>query len=263
MPTGLAIVLSFGAWLAVMVKCAPAGARLPGVRPTEKPPTPTGDNMRAVILTALLLLPAVTLATGKSPPKDPPKPAPAPVAIAGAAAGADAAAQASADAAADASSTSGAEANNALSLSSTYRERRQAPALATPSIYASGSCGAGWSAGVSVPGAAVSGGKSRPDTSCDRRELVRVVAPLNPFLALKVACEDPLIVDMLLRGLVEREQCEYVPPAPVAAVMVGNSPPESAATAKPAPASTSTAPRYVTEEQLREMERRIISRLGK
>jgi hypothetical protein len=98
-------------------------------------------------------------------------------------------------------------------VSSEFEDRLQAPAVSAPPVYASGPCAYGWSAGLAVPGGGLSGGKSKPDVSCDRRELVRVLTPLNPWLALKVACEDPLIVDMRLRNLASAEDCKYVPPA--------------------------------------------------
>ena len=115
-------------------------------------------------------------------------------------------ATASAEAGADAAASSDAV------LSAEYKERLQAPSISAPPVYASGNCAYGWSVGVAVPGAGASGGKTTPDKDCNRRELVRVVTPLNPWLALKVACEDPLIVDMLLRGLASKEDCKYVAP---------------------------------------------------
>lgn len=79
-------------------------------------------------------------------------------------------------------------------MSSHYEEKLQAPNVYAPAVYASGSCATGWSAGVSIPGAGLSGGKSKSDPACDRREVARVLTPLNPQLALKVLCNDPIVM---------------------------------------------------------------------
>jgi hypothetical protein len=96
-----------------------------------------------------------------------------------------------------------------VNLSSHYEEKLQAPNVYAPAVYASGSCATGWSAGVSIPGAGLSGGKSKSDPACDRREIVRVLTPLNPDLALRVACADPMV-----REVAEEGDCIYAPPLP-------------------------------------------------
>lgn len=84
-------------------------------------------------------------------------------------------------------------------------ERLQAPAVVVPAIYASGPCASGWSAGVSIPGGGISGGKTKSDTPCDRRELARVMTPLNAFLALKILCADPMAA-----AVASGDDCVYV-----------------------------------------------------
>lgn len=108
------------------------------------------------------------------------------------------------------SAVSGAEATNAgnsqnLTVESHYREMRQAPASFAPAIYASGPCAYGWSAGVSFPGGSANGGKAKPDVDCNRREAVRILTPLNPVLALKVMCADPLVAQVA-----EKADCKYI-----------------------------------------------------
>lgn len=109
----------------------------------------------------------------------------------------------------DANQSQNASADNAgNSLSVNNRDRLQAPAISAPAVYASGPCAYGWSAGVAVPGVGVSGGKSKPDTNCDRRELARVMSALNPAAAIKILCTDPLAKEA---GLTE-EDCTYRDP---------------------------------------------------
>ena len=89
-------------------------------------------------------------------------------------------------------------------ITSTYKERLQAPNVYAPAVYASGSCAYGWSAGISIPGGGISGGKAKPDPACDRREVARVLTPLNPALALKVLCNDPIVM-----AVANPEDCIY------------------------------------------------------
>jgi len=143
------------------------------------------------------------------------------------------------------SAVSGAEATNAgnsqnLSVESHYREIRQAPASFAPAIYASGPCAYGWSAALSVPGGSVGGGKAKADQNCDRREIVRILTPLNPSLALKVACADPIVA-----SVAAEKDCVYAPPE----VVIEN-------TGPPVPAIDLS--RYVTREELAERDRRIM-----
>jgi|AGTN01.3.fsa_nt_gi hypothetical protein len=87
-------------------------------------------------------------------------------------------------------------AGNAQSVNIDQRDRLQAPATHAPAVYASGSCAYGWSAAISVPGGSVGGGRAKPDPACDLREIVRILTPLNPYLALKVACTDPSVKEV-------------------------------------------------------------------
>ena len=88
------------------------------------------------------------------------------------------------------SSTGASNANNAIS----FQDRLQAPAgVATP-VFASHSCAIGGSLGLSGPGFGVTGGKAKSDPKCDLRETVRILATLNPALALSLLCqEDPAV----------------------------------------------------------------------
>jgi len=140
--------------------------------------------------------------------------------------------------------------SNDISYSSSYTERRQAPSISAPTVYASGSCSYGWSVGLSLPGGGASGGKSTPDKDCNRRELARMVAPLNPWLALKVLCEDPIIVEMRLRNLSSELDCEYVPPKPTVAAATPVEPPKAEREYKD----------YVTRPEMEEVIRRSLSK---
>src|SRR5690606_25625248 len=101
----------------------------------------------------------------------------------------------------------GGDASSSQDVSISYRDRLQAPAVMAPAVYASGPCAYGWSVGVSIPGAGVSGGKSKTDAGCDRRELARVLTPLQPALALKLLCADPMLAEVALP-----EDCVYFAP---------------------------------------------------
>jgi hypothetical protein len=90
-------------------------------------------------------------------------------------------------------------------VSSSYRDRLQAPSSHAPAVYASHSCALGWSLGASVPGGSVNGGKAKADPSCERREWARVLYSMNPELALKVACSDPIVAQVAAPG-----DCEHV-----------------------------------------------------
>ena len=83
-------------------------------------------------------------------------------------------------------------ANNSLRI----EDRLQAPAgVATP-VFASHSCAIGGSLGLSGPGFGVTGGKAKSDPKCDLRETVRILATLNPALALSLLCqEDPAVAN--------------------------------------------------------------------
>jgi hypothetical protein len=133
-------------------------------------------------------------------------------------------------------------AGNSQSLSIDYRDRLQAPASHAPAVYASGPCAYGWSAAVSVPGGSVGGGKAKPDPSCDRREVARVLTPLNPQLALKVLCADPIVAKVAEEG-----DCVYT----AQEVAIESTGPD-------APALDLS--RYVTREELVEREKRIVER---
>lgn len=142
----------------------------------------------------------------------------------------------------------GAEATNAgnsqsLTVESHYREMRQAPASFAPAIYASGPCAYGWSAGVSFPGGSANGGKAKPDVDCNRREAVRILTPLNPVLALKVMCADPIVAQVADK---EKGDCVYVP--------------QVVATPAPPPDLSQYPKRDELVEILRERDRRIMQK---
>lgn len=93
------------------------------------------------------------------------------------------------------------------SINTRVEDRRQAPAISAPSVFASGPCAYGWSAGVSSPVGGISGGKAKADTNCDRREVARILMGVNPGLALKVLCADPLVA-----AVAKPEDCVYAIP---------------------------------------------------
>lgn len=86
---------------------------------------------------------------------------------------------------------------NQVGINQTYKDRLQAPAVMAPSVYPSGSCAIGWSAGLGVPGAGASFGKTKVDPECTEREELRInlafLVQLEPALALKVLCAQPNI----------------------------------------------------------------------
>jgi hypothetical protein len=96
--------------------------------------------------------------------------------------------------------------NQGNSLSVNHEDRLQAPGVWAPPVYASGPCTSGWSAGLSIPGGALSGGRGKPDPGCERRELARVLTPLAPDLALRLLCHDPMLAE-----IVDAEECIFVP----------------------------------------------------
>lgn len=199
---------------------------------------------RSCSVLALLLCSSLALATGK--PKPPPKPEPpkTPVVNVVSSPAAKSEAEANSDANAESKADAKSDSNASLISNSEYRERLQAPSINAPPVYASGPCSLGWSAGLSVPGGGISGGKAKSDPSCDRRELIRVITPLNPYLALKLACEDPLIVEMRLRNLASVSDCTFVPPPPP------NPPSPPGFDRKPSPKVTEIP---VTRGEVREM----------
>lgn len=111
------------------------------------------------------------------------------------------------------------------SLSVSNRDRLQAPSIAPPAVYASGVCVRGYSAGLSVPGASLGGGKSYPDPECDIREAARVLDGIGAHaLALKVACTLAAV-----KAVASPEDCVYAPP------VVATAPPQSPPVAPSAP----------------------------
>jgi len=103
----------------------------------------------------------------------------------------------------------GAANNEGNSLSVNNEDRLQAPSISAPALYPSGNCAYGWTAGLSIPGGGISGGKAKPDADCNRRQAARVVGAWNPALALKVMCEDPYV-----KAVAKEGDCVYTPPAP-------------------------------------------------
>lgn len=163
----------------------------------------------ALLLVALCAAAPAAQAGGTKKPHHEAPPTAAPVA---ASAEATAGARSKSTAASSAEATSTNANDSSATLNASYRDRAQAPAVSAPPVYASGPCAYGWSAGVVVPGAGLSAGRAKADPACDRRELARVLTPLNPWLALKVACGDPLVEEMLAEGKLRPEDCVYVPP---------------------------------------------------
>ena len=59
-----------------------------------------------------------------------------------------------------------------------------------PSVYPSGNCYGGWSAGLGLPGFNVSGGKAQLDHQCDMRETARMFAAVGEReLAVMLLCQ--------------------------------------------------------------------------
>lgn len=106
-------------------------------------------------------------------------------------------------------STSAAAQEQSSAANLTQRDELQAPSINAPAVYASHPCSVGWSAGLSIPGGGIGGGHVKPDPSCDRRELARVIAALNPALALRILCADPIAA-----AVATAEDCVYVAPKP-------------------------------------------------
>lgn len=58
-----------------------------------------------------------------------------------------------------------------------------------PSVYPTGSCYGGWSAGVGVPGFNIGGGKAKKDAECDARETARFLDAFGEReLAIELLC---------------------------------------------------------------------------
>lgn len=95
---------------------------------------------------------------------------------------------------------------NTLSVTSSYRDRLQAPNVLAPSIYSSAVCYSGHSFGLSVPGGGVSGGKSVEDPNCQRREDARILSEMGfKALALKVMCKSKYVAEVA-----SEEDCKYI-----------------------------------------------------
>lgn len=92
---------------------------------------------------------------------------------------------------------------NSLAVEATHRTAATAYA---PTVYASSVCSVGWSAGAQFLGFGGSGGKATPDKGCELRENIRIVASLNPALALKAACQLEGI-----REVATPQDCVYIP----------------------------------------------------
>jgi hypothetical protein len=60
-----------------------------------------------------------------------------------------------------------------------FSQPRQAHSANAPSVYPSGNCYGGWSAGLGLPGVNVSGGKAVLDRQCDMRETARMFAAVG------------------------------------------------------------------------------------
>jgi hypothetical protein len=201
--------------------------------------------MKSMLMTVMLLACASAFAT--TPVETPKNPNAEANAAALAAAQAAAAARATSIAGATGGNAEGGEAAATASsggntLSTSYEEKRQAPSISAPPVYASGNCSQGWSLGLSIPGGGASGGKSKADPGCERREAVRMLTPLNPWLALKVMCQDPFVA-----AVADEADCKYVPPTP-----------------QPADVPAIDTSEFVTRKELREREdRQMRQRAGK
>jgi hypothetical protein len=98
---------------------------------------------------------------------------------------------------------SNANANNSLQVN----QVRQAPGVSPPGLFASNPCVVGASAGLSIAGGSVAGGRVKEDAGCSRREWYRLLRDTAPALALRVACSDPIVAAVAVNG-----DCDYTPP---------------------------------------------------
>lgn len=111
-------------------------------------------------LAALIaLLPLTALANGPKPPEKPAEPP-----------------KAEASATASSESSARSEANSASSADNSVRfsDRLQAPAAFSPSIAPTAPCYYSASAGLSIPGGSIGGGKAFLDANCENRENIRL-----------------------------------------------------------------------------------------
>lgn len=107
-------------------------------------------------------------------------------------------------------------ANQGVQQGVNFEDRLQAPAQGIPGVYPTSPCAIGWSAGLSVPGGALGGGKAKVDANCEVRENIRLAIAVNPALALKAICRLPGLVEVA-----SPEDCALPPPpAPVVPVPV-------------------------------------------
>ena len=71
-----------------------------------------------------------------------------------------------------------------------FSNPRQAHSANAPSVYPSGNCYGGWSAGLGLPGVNLSGGKAVLDDQCDMRETARMFAAVGEReLAVMLLCQ--------------------------------------------------------------------------
>jgi hypothetical protein len=129
---------------------------------------------------------------------------PAPVANADASAGAVATSNSGSFSTAS-TGPSNANANNSLQVT----QVRQAPGVSPPGLFASNPCVVGASAGLSIAGGSVAGGRVKEDAGCSRREWYRLLRDTAPALALRVACSDPIVAAVAVNG-----DCDYTKPNP-------------------------------------------------
>lgn len=102
--------------------------------------------------------------------------------------------------------TGDSNANNSLEVS--YKDRLQAPGLHVGSVYPSSVCGTGGAFSLTVPGGSIGGSRAKAELeSCVRREWFRLLSIEHKALALRVACSDPIVAAVALKG-----DCEYTPP---------------------------------------------------
>lgn len=134
------------------------------------------------------------------------KPTPAPIATASSTASSDSSSDAS-----SVSSSFGGSSNANNQISYVDKDRLQAPSVSAPAVFASHSCAIGGSIGLAGPGFGVSGGKAKSDPKCDLRETVRILATLNPALALALLCQE----DAAVAKAAGPDGCKLPPPAPL------------------------------------------------
>jgi hypothetical protein len=119
------------------------------------------------------------------------------------------------------------------SVSSTYNQVRQAPAVIAPDAYPSAPCRVSGSIGASAPIGGISLGGSKLDDQCDKRETARSFALINNReAAARILCSTKAAKEA---GLTLADCLASTPAAPAATVPAVASAPTAALTAAPTP----------------------------